>query len=74
MRVSIRSVPAGAIVRSKRKVLGRTPFKLNFRPGMSYKLWFVKKGYKTVARVFKAKARPKQKLLVILKKGKGRGR
>jgi hypothetical protein len=41
----ITSTPVGAVVRTKYKVLGRTPISLHFRGGNTYELMFVKQGY-----------------------------
>jgi hypothetical protein len=41
----ITSSPVGAVVRTKYKVLGRTPISLHFRGGNTYELMFIKQGY-----------------------------
>jgi hypothetical protein len=40
----------GAVVRTKKHVLGRTPLAARFNPGWTYQLSFVKKGYATTTR------------------------
>ncbi len=44
------TAPAGAIVKSKAHVLGRTPINLHFRTGNTYEVVFVKSGYETATR------------------------
>ena len=46
----ITSAPAGAIVRTKARVLGRTPINLHFKTGNTYELKLVKSGYKPATR------------------------
>ena len=46
----ITSAPAGAIVRTKSRVLGRTPINLHFKTGNTYELKLVKSGYKPATR------------------------
>jgi serine/threonine-protein kinase len=46
----ITSRPVGAVVRTKKHVLGRTPLAARFNPGWTYQLSFVKKGYATTTR------------------------
>ena len=41
----ITSAPAGAVVRTKARVLGRTPINLHFKTGNTYEIKLVKKGY-----------------------------
>jgi hypothetical protein len=41
----LKTVPVGAIVKTKGQVLGRTPINLHFRTGNTYELTFVKNGY-----------------------------
>jgi hypothetical protein len=43
--VHITSTPVGAVVRTKHKVLGRTPINLHFRGDNIYELMFIKQGY-----------------------------
>ncbi len=64
----ITSAPAGAVVRTKARVLGRTPIKLHFKTGNTYEIKLLKKGYQPATRrvaVANAKAR---KVAVALKK------
>ena len=46
----ITSAPAGAIVRTKARVLGRTPINLHFKTGNTYELKLVKSGYTPATR------------------------
>jgi serine/threonine-protein kinase len=68
----ITSTPVGAVVRTKYKVLGRTPINLHFRGGSTYELMFVKQGYtQTTKRVTIASAGAKdRKVAVVLKKNR----
>jgi hypothetical protein len=68
--VHIVSVPEGAVVSIGKRVFGRAPLHLRFRPGITYELNFVKKGYKkTTKRLFVSK-RAKQTVKVALRKKK----
>ncbi len=68
----ITSTPVGAVVRTKYKVLGRTPISLHFRGGNTYELVFVKQGYaQTTRRVTIAGGGGKdRKVAVVLKKNR----
>ncbi len=68
----ITSSPVGAVVRTKYKVLGRTPINLHFRGGNTYELMFIKKGYaEAVKRVTIAGTGAKdRKVAVVLKKNR----
>ena len=70
--VRITSSPLGAVVRTKKQVLGRTPISLHFRGGNTYELMFVKQGYAaTTKRVTLASAGAKdRKVAVVLKKNR----
>src|SRR5204863_136227 len=46
----ITSAPAGAIVRTRARVLGRTPINLHFKTGNTYELKLVKSGYTPATR------------------------
>jgi hypothetical protein len=64
----ITSAPGGAVVRTKARVLGRTPIKLHFKTGNTYEITLLKQGYQPATRrvaVANAKAR---KVAVTLKK------
>ncbi len=54
--VSVRVVsrPSGAVVSIGRRVFGRAPMNLRFRPGITFELTFVKKGYLPTTRRFTA--------------------
>jgi serine/threonine-protein kinase len=70
--VSLRltSNPVGAVVRTRYKVLGRTPISLHFKSGNTYELTFIKRGYaQTVKRVaVPANGAKDRKVAVALKK------
>lgn len=50
VQVRITTSPLGAVVRTKKQVLGRTPIAIKFKPGNTYELTFVKSGYVTHSR------------------------
>ena len=68
----ITSSPVGAVVRTKYKVLGRTPISLHFRGGNTYELMFIKQGYtQATKRVTIAGTGAKdRKVAVVLKKNR----
>jgi len=68
----ITSTPVGAVVRTKYKVLGRTPISLHFRGGNTYELMFIKRGYaQATKRVTIAGTGAKdRKVAVVLKKNR----
>ena len=68
----ITSTPVGAVVRTKYKVLGRTPISLHFRGGNTYELMFIKQGYAPATkRVTIAGSGAKdRKVAVVLKKSR----
>jgi serine/threonine protein kinase len=65
--VHIQSTPEGAVVSLGRRVFGRAPINLRFRPGISYELTFVKKGYQSTTRRFTVTGRPNQSVKAVLK-------
>lgn len=70
--VSVRvvSVPDGAVVSVGRRVFGRAPINLRFRPGITFQLNFIKKGYEPVSKHLTVSNRKNQTLKVALKKKK----
>jgi serine/threonine protein kinase len=66
--VRIISSPEGAVVSLGKRVFGRAPLNLRFRPGISYELTFVKKGYKSRSKRFAVTGRPNQTVKVSLAK------
>ncbi|HEY8923751.1 MAG TPA: PEGA domain-containing protein, partial [Polyangia bacterium] len=66
--VRITSSPLGAVVRTKKQVLGRTPIAIRFNPGNTYKLTFVKKGYVTSNRMVPVASGKPQSISVPMKK------
>jgi serine/threonine protein kinase len=67
----ITSAPAGAIVRTKARVLGRTPINLHFKTGNTYELKLVKSGYTPATRrVAVSNAKTRQVAVTLKKKPK----
>jgi eukaryotic-like serine/threonine-protein kinase len=64
----ITSAPAGAIVRTKYRVLGRTPINLHFKTGNTYELKLVKRGYTPATRKVAVNNTKDRKIAVTLKK------
>jgi serine/threonine protein kinase len=65
----LKTVPVGAIVKTKGQVLGRTPINLHFRTGNTYELTFVKNGYELAnRRVAVANAKDKTIALALKKR------
>jgi eukaryotic-like serine/threonine-protein kinase len=64
----ITSAPAGAIVRTKARVLGRTPINLHFKTGNTYELNLVKSGYKPATRRVAVNNAKTRQVAVTLKK------
>jgi serine/threonine-protein kinase len=62
------SSPKGAVVKTKARVLGRTPINLHFRTGNTYELQFVKKGYETSKRRVAVQGTKDKKVAVTLRK------
>jgi serine/threonine-protein kinase len=68
--VSVRvvSTPEGAVVSLGKRVFGRAPMNLRFRPGITFELTLVKKGYQPATKRFIATGRKNQTVRVVLKK------
>jgi hypothetical protein len=64
----ITSAPKGAIVRTKYRVLGRTPINLHFKTGNIYELKLVKSGYNPTTRKVAVNNTKDRKIAVTLKK------
>jgi serine/threonine-protein kinase len=64
----ITSAPAGAIVRTKARVLGRTPINLHFKTGNTYELKLVKSGYTPATRRVAVNNAKTRQVAVTLKK------
>src|SRR6185503_854781 len=64
----ITSAPEGAIVRTKYRVLGRTPINLHFKTGNTYELKLVKRGYNPATRKVAVNNAKDRKIAVTLKK------
>jgi hypothetical protein len=68
--VSVRlvSVPEGAVISIGKRVFGRAPMNLRFRPGITFELTFVKKGYQPTSKRITVANRKNQSVKVTLKK------
>jgi serine/threonine-protein kinase len=64
----ITSAPAGAIVRTRARVLGRTPINLHFKTGNIYELKLVKSGYTPATRRVAVNNAKTRQVAVTLKK------
>ena len=64
----ITSAPEGAIVRTKARVLGRTPINLHFKTGNTYELKLVKRGYTPATRKVAVNNAKDRKIAVTLRK------
>ena len=62
------SAPGGAIVKTKARVLGRTPINLHFKAGNTYEIVFVKRGYQPATRRVAVQGAKDKKIAVTLKK------
>ena len=62
------SVPAGAVVKTKARVLGRTPIALHFKTGNTYEIVLIKRGYEPATRKVAVRNTKDRKLAVTLKK------
>ena len=62
------TAPAGAIVKTKARILGRTPINLHFRTGNTYEVVFVKNGYQTATRKLTVSGTKDKKISVTLLK------
>ena len=62
------SVPAGAVVKTKARVLGRTPIALHFKTGNTYEIVLIKRGYQPATRKVAVHNTKDCKLAVTLKK------
>jgi eukaryotic-like serine/threonine-protein kinase len=70
--VSVRvvSVPEGAVVSVGKRVFGRAPINLRFRPGITFQIHFVKKGYEPANKHLTVANRKNQTLKAVLAKKK----
>ncbi len=62
------SVPAGAVVKTKARVLGRTPIALHFKTGNTYEIVLIKRGYQPATRMVSVHNTKDRKVAVALKK------
>jgi eukaryotic-like serine/threonine-protein kinase len=65
--VRIASSPEGAVVKVGKRVFGRVPISLRFRPGITYDLTLVKKGYQNTTKRITVTTRANQSVKVVLK-------
>jgi Protein kinase domain/PEGA domain len=68
VQIRITTSPLGAVVRTKKQVLGRTPLAFRFNPGSTYELTFVKTGYVTNSRRLAVVMGKPQSISVAMKK------
>jgi serine/threonine protein kinase len=66
--VHIVSVPEGAVIRLGKRVFGRAPMNLRFRPGITFELTFVKRGYLQASKSFTPTGKKNQAVRVVLRK------
>jgi serine/threonine-protein kinase len=64
----ITSAPAGAVVKTKARVLGRTPIALHFKTGNTYEIVLIKRGYQPSTRMVAVHSTKDRKIAVALKK------
>ena len=62
------SVPAGAVVKTRARVLGRTPIALHFKTGNTYEVVLVKRGYEPATRKLAVHNTKDRRVSVTLKK------
>jgi hypothetical protein len=68
--VRITSSPEGAVVKVGKRVFGRAPISLRFRPGTSYDVTFVKRGYQNLTKRIAVTSRANQSVKAVLRPGK----
>jgi hypothetical protein len=66
--VRVVSTPEGAVVSLGKRVFGRAPMNLRFRPGITFELTFVKHGYLPKTKRFTATGKKAQTVAVTLKR------
>jgi serine/threonine-protein kinase len=66
--VHIATVPEGAVIKLGKRVFGRAPMNLRFRPGATYNLTFVKQGYVTKSSQLEVTGKQNQTFKATLKK------
>jgi hypothetical protein len=59
---------SNAVVSLGKRVFGRAPMNLRFRPGLIFELTFVKKGYLSANKRFAATSKKNQVVKITLKK------
>jgi eukaryotic-like serine/threonine-protein kinase len=62
------STPSGAVVRTKARVLGRTPISLHFKTGNTYEVVLIKRGFEPATRKVSVRSSKDRKVAVTLKK------
>jgi hypothetical protein len=66
--VRVVSIPEGAVISIGKRVFGRAPMNLRFRPGIQFELTLVKKGYFPATKHFSVVSRNNRGIKVALKK------
>ena len=66
--VRVTSTPEGAVVKLGKRVFGRAPMSLHFRPGTTFELTFVKKGYMPATKRFTPTGKNNQTVRAVLKR------
>jgi serine/threonine-protein kinase len=64
--VLVTSQPAGAVVKLKKRVFGKTPIPLRFKTGLIFELTFVKNGFAPTNKRFLVTTRKDQKVVAVL--------
>jgi serine/threonine-protein kinase len=62
------SAPSGAVVRTKARVLGRTPISLHFKTGNTYEVLLIKRGFEPATRKVSVHSTKDRRVAVTLKK------
>jgi serine/threonine protein kinase len=62
------STPRGAVVKTKARVLGRTPINLHFKAGNTYEIVFVKQGFEPLIRKVSVRGTKNRTVAVTLKR------
>jgi serine/threonine protein kinase len=62
------SAPSGAVVRTRARVLGRTPISLHFKTGNTYQVVLIKRGFEPATRKVSVHSTKDRKIAVTLKK------
>jgi hypothetical protein len=66
--VRVVSIPEGAVISIGKRVFGRAPMNLRFRPGVQFQLTLVKKGYFPATKHFSVMSKNNRGIKVVLRK------